>query len=293
MCISRITVQKRYVTIEKKDGSQYTPLYNVAVKCGKCYQCVITKANDFAFRTWAESRYHDNKCFATLTYDPKHLPRSKRRFPTLLREHLRDFVKRLRYYNDGERIYFFACGEYGSNTFRPHYHICVMGLKDNELIRLAWTMGHVHIDRLTPRSAAYTAKYMQKDKKIPMFKHDDRLPEFHMIGDRLGESYTKDLNVIQYHRCKSNFNKLEVYFNDRFIQMPKYIREKIFPSSIERSLQTNHILSEIADSETKEAERVKKLYGDKISYKDYKFINQVNNIPNKFKHYNYVKRNKI
>ena len=55
----------------------------------------------------------------TLTYDEKNLP------DRLKKEHLQKFIRNLR--DDGKEIKYFACGEYGDTTNRPHYHMCIFG----------------------------------------------------------------------------------------------------------------------------------------------------------------------
>lgn len=97
-------------------------------------------------------------CWATLTYDAAHLP------VTLSKDHLSAFVKRLRFHLGERRFRFFGCGEYGERNGRPHYHIILFGLgqSDEALIRKAWSMGLIQVDRLEPAAIAYVAGYSQK-----------------------------------------------------------------------------------------------------------------------------------
>jgi len=71
---------------------------------------------------------------------------------------------------------FFACGEYGSRTLRPHYHVVLFGLPCNAEVERqvlsAWGAGHVSISQLSPARASYVAKYVCKD-----ISDDDKLPE--------------------------------------------------------------------------------------------------------------------
>ncbi|AXH75992.1 MAG: replication initiator protein [Microviridae sp.] len=89
-------------------------------------------------------------------------------------------MKRLRRFFDPERVRFFACGEYGETTWRPHYHALLFGVdfpdkvsyrpaKGNQgalyssptLARL-WGHGFCSIGALTYETAAYTARYCLK-----------------------------------------------------------------------------------------------------------------------------------
>ena len=69
--------------------------------------------------------------FVTLTYNNDNLPYNENAIlPTLRKKDLQMFFKRLRSRID--KIKYFACGEYGDVTQRPHYHmiLCGVGLSD-------------------------------------------------------------------------------------------------------------------------------------------------------------------
>jgi len=97
-------------------------------------------------------------CWATLTYDETHLPH------TLQKPDLSAWVKRLRARVHPRTFRFFGCGEYGERNARPHYHCILFGLgqKDEKVIRDAWGMGIVQVDRLEPAAIAYVAGYTAK-----------------------------------------------------------------------------------------------------------------------------------
>lgn len=49
-------------------------------------------------------------------------------------------MKRLRKYLEPVKVRFFACGEYGDNTYRPHYHLILFGCdfrSDRRLYKLS------------------------------------------------------------------------------------------------------------------------------------------------------------
>lgn len=120
---------------------------------------------------------HEQSSFVTLTYDDAHIPQGGTlHYPDVQRffYRLRDFLKR----NGRPRFRYFVCGEYGEQTFRPHYHALLFGYfppdvivrrrmrygpvwKSQELARL-WPLGHHEIGRVTPESAQYAASYTVK-----------------------------------------------------------------------------------------------------------------------------------
>lgn len=96
----------------------------------------------------------------------------------LHKEHLRDFIKRLREILRPIRIRYFGCGEYGGKRGRPHYHICIFGWKPDDLtfackkngkiyyfsklIEKEWNYGYNVVDDIDYQTAFYCAKYIQK-----------------------------------------------------------------------------------------------------------------------------------
>lgn len=143
-----------------------------------------------------ECSEHPNNWFVTLTYDDSHVP-IKRGLCLKTGEYIEElnlnkpdvqkFLKRLRkrwktHYGE-ENIRFYCAGEYGDDTDRPHYHICLFNLDIKDLeeyptknalgqqyyiskeIEEVWGMGNVRIGELTSMSAGYTARYVMKKWK--------------------------------------------------------------------------------------------------------------------------------
>lgn len=61
-------------------------------------------------------------------------------------------------------IRYFACGEYGEQTARPHYHAILYGISEKErnMVEDAWGLGHTRTEKLTPARIAYAAGYTAK-----------------------------------------------------------------------------------------------------------------------------------
>lgn len=132
-------------------------------RCGYCEACRMTYRQSWSARIQLEAACHEASCFFTLTYSQDFLPDP----PQLVTKHLQDFMKRLRWKLLPMKIRFFACGEYGSRSLRPHYHGVLFGvpcsLQIEKIILEAWGMGHIQVAPLSPARAAYVAKYVCKE----------------------------------------------------------------------------------------------------------------------------------
>jgi hypothetical protein len=100
-----------------------------------------------------------------LTYDDKHLPDP----PHVNKKDLKKFIKRIRYNVSPIKVRYYGVGEYGDNTFRPHYHIILFGLDgymSDRTIKRCWKFCDpdigVHIGELNKESAAYITGYISK-----------------------------------------------------------------------------------------------------------------------------------
>jgi hypothetical protein len=156
--------------------------------CGRCAACRITSARVWTTRQILESYGHDENCFVTLTYAPEHLPR----FGTLDPEDLRLFLKNLRQIlereRNGQKVRYFACGEYGPTTERPHYHVNLFGLSavEKEIIHRAWSKGHVSAFEFNAQRARYLTGYVTKNKTREGDMGEHRFPEFARMSTKPG-----------------------------------------------------------------------------------------------------------
>lgn len=127
------------------------------VPCGKCYHCKMTRVNEWVTRMCLESQFRKYTYFVTLTYDsntkckiieethPVYHNINKRKtygkHPLhICKKHLQNFIKRLRK-NFGAPLKYFACGEYGHDYSRPHYHLILWSdvPLTRELIASSWS----------------------------------------------------------------------------------------------------------------------------------------------------------
>lgn len=166
----------------------------IEIPCGKCIGCRLQQSREWATRIMLEAQDHDECWFVTLTYDDEHVPELEfvkdidpdtgelldtGKLLTLCKRDLQLFNKRLRKHFSYDKIRFFACGEYGETTARPHYHSIYFGLhiKDLQFFKMSklgdkyftsetltrlWGKGHVLLAQVTWESAAYVARYVTK-----------------------------------------------------------------------------------------------------------------------------------
>jgi hypothetical protein len=144
--------------------------------CGRCLHCKINQRRIWTHRIMLELSCHDDGCFVTLTYDDDHIPDP----PHLQSDDLTKYLKRLRRRYD-KPIRFFAVGEYGDKTERPHYHLALFGVSylDADIIDKSWGLGFVQVGDLNRKSAGYIAGYVVKkmtSKTDPRL--NGRTPEF-------------------------------------------------------------------------------------------------------------------
>lgn len=120
-----------------------------------------------------EAKMYDQNAFITLTYDPEKLPADY----SLDLRHWQLFMKRLRK-SLRQRLRFFACGEYGEENGRPHYHAIIFNhqfpdlkhyktINDQQLFTSTtltnlWQLGHCTTGSVTFQSAGYVSRYCTK-----------------------------------------------------------------------------------------------------------------------------------
>jgi hypothetical protein len=161
------------------------------VPCGQCTNCKINRRRQWTARILLESLYSTSSVFITLTYDEDNVPRDETYQEILRKSDLRGFIKRLRawYSYRNSRFRFYACGEYGDHTQRPHYHAILfgVGLDAEKAIHECWGMGFTQVGELTPERAAYTCGYVMKkmtDETHP--KLNGKPPEFATMSTNPG-----------------------------------------------------------------------------------------------------------
>lgn len=160
----------------------------LTVPCGKCIACRIAKSKEWSIRIIHELAVNPDACFVTLTYaDPLPDP------PHISKHTLQLFLKKLREAVKPRKIRYFASGEYGDITERPHYHAILFGLPPTtgtkQLLETTWAHGFVHVGTVTPNSARYVADYIMKKLDGPALVRDGREPPFALKSQGLGKQW--------------------------------------------------------------------------------------------------------
>lgn len=184
----------------KLNGIKTGELQTVA--CGQCMGCRIERSRQWAVRITHETKCHDENCFLTLTYNDENLPENG----SLVKEHMQLFIKRLRKSIEPKKIRYFQCGEYGSQTHRPHYHMILFGhefpdrkylkksgdniLYTSETLDDLWTHGHCQIGDVSFDSARYVAGYcvdkLTGDRGLEAYQATGRVPPYATMSRRPG-----------------------------------------------------------------------------------------------------------
>lgn len=190
----------------------------IDVPCGQCIECRLAYSRQWATRMVLESQNYEHCYFLTLTYNDDNLPLSYvpdletgEAVPvgTLHKKDLQDFHKRLRRrleYAGRGNFRYYSCGEYGSQSFRPHYHGIYFGLQlddlkflknsfdgssyyTSEFLSETWGHGFVLVADVTFESCAYVARYTTKkltgDYK-EFYETFNIAPEFSLMSRKPG-----------------------------------------------------------------------------------------------------------
>lgn len=238
------------------DNTEY-----LSIPCGRCIGCRLDYSRTWADRCMLEAEYHENNYFVTLTYDDDHLPEKRPGSPvhSLNKRDMQLFMKRLRKRFPDVKIRFFGCGEYGSKSMRPHYHLLLFGVPFEDLrlykrdldnnylyfvsdtVSSLWPFGFHLITELTWETCAYTARYIVKKQKgigAEVYEKYNYEPEFVLMSRKPGiakqwfEDHKDIVFQSHYIPTKNGSKKIKSnkYFDNLFdIEYPEemsYYKEK-------------------------------------------------------------------
>lgn len=213
------------------------------VPCRQCQNCRINLQRIWACRIQLEALWHPYSSFVTLTYDPEYLPTTPYALPTLLPQDLTRFLKRFR--NSNGSLRYFACGEYGTETERPHYHLVIFGISPmwETQISTAWsdpetkqTMGFISIYDLNEARAAYIAQYTVKKMTSTTSKGlNGRWPEFARMSTNKGVGNPAITWLADQHRTRLGSRELStqgdvftsIRINGKIWPLGQYMRKKL------------------------------------------------------------------
>lgn len=241
MCLSRYTVKLK------------EPIFDVVIKewvdkvgvpCGKCDACLHQRINQWIFRIEQEEKHCLNAMFVTLTYEEAPVATDEDTGEidvTLRKDDLVKFMKRLRAGSErresptwsemkkyGEKrqlpIKFYAVGEYGDESGRPHYHLILFNAWEYH-VKEAWKLGRIDFGECHRNTIKYTLKYFEKQQGISEWNSCKEKP-FNLMSKGIGASYLTE-EIKQYHRSSLD----RYYLTDRKgykVAMPKFYKDKIY-----------------------------------------------------------------
>lgn len=210
----------------------------VPVPCGKCPQCLKRRVASWSFRLEMESLLWNKQYFLTLTYDNEHVPITKNGFLTLEPRDLTLFFKKLR--KRAGKIKYYLCGEYGTNTKRPHYHVILFATSSlfESDIESSWYQGKVYYGKVEPASIRYTVQYYDKGIWSKSHVRDDRYPEFSRMSQGIGRNF---LTPAQVTRFLENPQKSFIYdVEGKKIAIPRYYKKRMYDYFGSSNIIANH-----------------------------------------------------
>lgn len=233
------------ISMLSRDASGGVPL---SLPCGSCDGCRMDRVKSWALRNEFESQVWSSSYFLTLTYDDEHLPPLAQLQP----RDLQLFLKRVRQEfvgrdeaPDGRRpIRFFACGEYGEQTQRPHYHVLLYNVLLTDVVPYGtteyvesptmtrlWGHGKCLIGEVEPASCAYVSGYALK--KIRRVERNVELvdpatgecviyqPPFSRMSRRPG------IGSYWYDVFRGDLRRGYVQRGDAKLPIPRFFRERL------------------------------------------------------------------
>lgn len=274
-CITPFTVFKKTgnVTLGTKQS--------IAVPCGKCPACKKRRASSWSFRLVQEEKRSLSANFITLTYATENLPFTENGYMDIRKDELQRFFKRLRklqkhrdsypdYFNPNP-VKYYACGEFGGKTGRPHYHIILFNAK-LDTIQEAWSLeddkgirraiGEVHYGEVNPKSINYSLKYISKDSRVGKSPEDDRTKEFALMSKGLGENYLTDA-MVNWHNADA-YKRMYCNLTDgKKVAMPRYYKDRIYAEDHRKTIGVKE-RQRIITQEDKQIQKNPNYYRDRF-----------------------------
>ena len=159
------------ITFRLKDARSQAE--RLELPCGRCFGCRHEYRRQWTMRCVMEAETHADNSFITLTYDDAHCPDS------VQFRHLQLFFKRLR--KEVGKVRYYACGEYGKEHSRPHYHAILFGYRFEDCVFLSgagentlytsplleriWPFGFSTVGSVSYNSCAYVTGYVLKKSR--------------------------------------------------------------------------------------------------------------------------------
>ncbi|UPW40864.1 replication initiator protein [Sigmofec virus UA08Rod_6451] len=215
----------------------------VIVPCGKCADCIRKAARDWKIRLYHEAQITSSCIFLTLTYNNDNLPSDG----NLHYDDFQKFMKRLRRkLPKGHKITYFVACEYGTKTFRPHFHAIIYDLpltflsdskffctsRSDKRIKIyrspaiekIWNKGYcsfTKVEKRDPRAFGYVSGYLISKKNKRHFSDVSSrglTPENHHMSLKpcIGRRYFDKYYISMYKMCEG-----KTWFDCKLVITPR------------------------------------------------------------------------
>jgi len=249
----------------------------ISIPCGACAFCLENKRSEWTFRLREEQKASYSAYFLTLTYSDEYLPLNEYGYDSLSKDDLKRFNKRLKdhqrrlipkyhleeKYAKWPPIRFYAIGEYGPTTMRPHYHGIYFNIIPEIITKIdtIWQQGHLKIGTTTPASIHYVTGYLIQ----PGQDYTYLTKPFALMSRNpgIGSAYM-DKEKIKYHQKTKNFYGIQDGYR---VNLPRFYRDKLF-NKTEKEAQANKNRALSDKKEHKTFERLAKLGNNPFTRRD-------------------------
>lgn len=200
---------------EKKNLNKYLKIgWITSYPCGSCFNCINMNRYHWVKKMEIEKKQWKFTYFITLTYNDNNYP-----FDGSLK--VSDVQKFIKYLRKFIHFRYFCCGEYGSITHRPHYHMIMFTNNELELRFLKQTKTGVLFDcELLNKCWLY--------KGFIWVAYDFNSMSFAYVSSYSNKSYLKqsqNLVILDFEKKKN-----EILINDEIQGFKKYIEiDKLIP----------------------------------------------------------------
>nr|QJB18988.1 MAG: replication initiator protein [Microvirus sp.] len=235
--------------------------------CGKCIECRLEYARQWAIRCMHEAQMHPENSFITLTYSDENLLS-----PKLQYEDFQLFMKRLRKHSNNE-IGMFVTGEYGDKTKRPHWHALLFNYRPSDsiykytndhgdrvyssaILDQLWGKGIAELGQITLKSAGYCARYAAKK----LVHGHDQEHDFQPISKKSSKNAIGKKWLEKYWEDVFNYGQI-VLPDGSTCSLPRYYQKWLLKHKPE---EYKHYVTETKNKKTEHA--LARAYAEAVSY---------------------------
>lgn len=208
------------------------------VPCGRCIHCMTRRRRAWQFRLGSELHAPDvtGAIFMTLTRTDEYNNKMRN---SLSKKELQNLIKKVR--NSGESFRYYAIGEYGPSTHRPHYHLLLYatGQSTKESVTQSFRYYYAEFKRygqewirkqehgfiaaaeVTPARVGYITHYHINPKTPP---HVGSEPCFAIQSQGLGKCYIENPIILKEIALRKDYMIKDLQGNT--MTLPPYYRKK-------------------------------------------------------------------